>query len=293
MIVGVVDTSAYRKSLNGFDLALKMSISGGTGDLSGLTATTLYSTFFDQPSMLKRQESGPCALTRADSLYFETLPDAVQKTGIGQAVENGNPSNDYQSGIVFLFSDDLSFTTGSTTGTSFSTSHMVNNPYLNKKKLAKFTGLGYDKAVGMVDCISGLICLWNKDIVKSFSWGSATGGTGTTMAVFPPSINYMNTTDIDSSVESLIRVQASPDQFTTTTNTSRDQAIQAGVECEEKILISEICLWDSSGKCTAIGVPSEIVEKQKNGYFIVDLRVTLDGGIQDNPLADAGVVYPT
>ena len=107
------------------------------------------------------------------------------------------------------------------------------------------------------------------------------------MATFPQNINYVNAQDIDTSVEAKVRAQADPDTFTTTTNPSYDQAIVAGVDCEEQIQISEICLWDASGKCTAIGVPSSIVTKNKEGFFIVDLVVSLDGGIQLNPYLPA------
>lgn len=297
MIVGVIDSNTYRKGLVGNDFAMNISISGGTGPLSGLTGTTLYSTFFNQPQMLRKQEGGQCSLTLADTLYFETLQDAVITTGIGQSLSNSNTEKEYQSGVVFLFSDDLSFTSGSTTGQSFSTAHQSKNPYLNGKLLAEFTGSKYHKAVGMVDCISGLVCIWDRYLVDSFAWGLGTGGTGTTMVTFPPTINYGNIKDIDSSVSAIIQVKADPYQFISTTNPSRDEAVKSGVDCEEQIQITEVCLWDGTGKCTAIGTPNNVVTKNEKGYFIVDLVVSLDGGITDNPYlvvnGGLGVYLPT
>jgi hypothetical protein len=297
-IVGVFDPSAYRKAFNGNDNAFSISISGGTGPLSGLTGTTLYSTFFNQPQMLRKDGAGECSPTLADSLYFETLTSAVVDSGIGQNPTATNSKNNYESGIVYLFSDDLSFTSGSTSGQSFSTGHQVTNAYLNGSKLlAEFNGSGYHNAVGFVDCITGLVFLWDEYLVNSFAWGLATGGTGTTMATFPPNVNYFNTKDIDTTTKVDIRIQANPEEFYTTVNPSFDQAINDGVPCEEKIKTTQICLYDSSGNCTAVAPLTEAETKFKDGFFITNISFDLSGGILDNPFllenGGAGLYLPT
>jgi len=278
IVVGLINNETYRQSLIGRDGAVTVPISAsGSTILSGMTALTSYFTFYDTPDLLKRNTNGVCAKTVADVRKFESLPEAVIETGIGQQPSKGNSGSNYESGVVFMFNDHTSLTSGSTSG--FSTSHKVTNPYANGKLAAKFDGSGYHRAAGMVDCISGIICFWDSDIVNGFDFSVGTGGTGTTRVTFAPTTAYSVIQDYDTSVSAEVRVNADPNILKFTTNPSRKQAIAEGdTDCDEVVKATQICLYDVSGQVTAIGTPTNIIEKTDN-YVVMNLSVTLDGGI--------------
>ena len=285
IVVGLVSNETYRQSLIGRDGAIVIPtlFTGATFSasttLTGLTSITNYLTFFDSPDLLQRETSGTCAKTVGDTRKFEFLKEVTINTGMGQQSGKGNSGGSYESGIAFLFNDYTSLTSGSTSG--FSQGHKVDNPYSNNKKTARFNGFGYDRAVGMVDCISGIVCFWDPDIVQGFNFLAATGGTGTTRATFPPTTAYAVVKDYDSSVSADVRVNANPDILRFTTNPSRKQAIAEGdSNCEEEVKVTQVCLYDTSGAVTAIGTPTEIIKKSDN-FIVMNLKVRLDGGIGD------------
>jgi hypothetical protein len=298
IVVGLINNETYRQSIMGRDGAIVIptlftgtTFSAST-NLTGLTSITNYFTFYDTPELIKRNTAGVCAKTVGDTRKFESLPDAVLNTGMGQQTGRGNSGMDYESGIVFLFNDYTSMTSGSTSG--FSQAHKVTNPYANGKLAAKFNGDGYHLASGMIDCISGIVTFWDPNVVQGFNFLGATGGTGTTRATFPPTTAYAVVTDYDTSVSAEVRVNASPDILKFTTNPSRKQAIAEGdTSCEEVVKVTQVCLYDTSGQVTAIGTPTSIIEKTDN-YVVMNLSVKLDGGI--GPVWDTAVntsVYPS
>ena len=298
IIVGLVSNETYRQSLIGRDGAVVIPtlFTGATfsGDttLTGLTSITNYLTFFNSPELLQRETSGTCAKTVGDTRKFEFLKEVTIDTGMGQQSGKGNSGSSYESAIGFMFNDYTSLTSGSTSG--FSQGHKVDNPYLNNKKTAQFNGFGYDRAVGMVDCISGILCFWDPNIVQGFNFYSATGGTGTTRATFPPTEAYAVVKDFDTSISANVRVNANPDVLKFTTNPSRAQAIAEGdSNCEEEVKVTQVCLYDSSGQVTAIGTPTEIIKKSDN-YVVMNLKVRLDGGIGDVYGPDVNpAIYPS
>ena len=272
IIVGLINNETYRQSLIGRDGAVSIPLTTtGSTTLSGMTGLTNYFTFYDTPNLLQRETAGGCSKTVADTRKFESLRQAVIDTGIGQGMGMGNSGSEYESGVTFMFNDFTSLTSGSTSG--FSQSHMNTNPYANGKLAAKFQGEGYHKAAGMVDCIGGIFCFWDQDVVNSFNFGIATGGTGTTRAVFSDTDAYCVIKDFDSSVAADVRVNATPDILKTTTNPSRKQAIANGdTNCEEVVKVTQVCLYDTLGQVTAIGTPTEIIEKTDN--YVVCLLYT-------------------
>lgn len=278
IVVGLINNETYRQSLIGRNGAVVVPISAsGSTTLSGLTSLTNYFTFFNTPEILQRETSGTCAKTVGDTRKFESLREAVIDTGIGQQTGRGNSGNDYESGVVYMFNDYTSITSGATSGFSIANRNL--QPYANGKLTAQFQGSGYHKAAGMVDCIGGIICFWDSEIVQGFNFAIATGGTGTTRAVFTNTDAYGVIQDYDSSVSADIRVNATPDILKTTTNPSRTQAIAEGeVDCEEVVKVTQVCLYDTSGQVTAIGTPTEIIEKTDN-YIVMNLKIKLDGGI--------------
>jgi hypothetical protein len=98
---------------------------------------------------------------------------------------------------------------------------------------------------------------------------------------FASNTAYAVVTDYDSSVSAEVRINASPGILKYTTNPSRKQAIANGdTGCEEVVNITQVCLYDTNGQVTAIGVPTNIIKKENN-YVTMNLSVTLDGGIGD------------
>ena len=279
IVVGLIDNETYRQAIIGRDGAVVIPTSFTGATLSGITALTNYFTFYESPDLLNRTTSGVCAKTVADTRKFESLREAVINTGIGQGEGRGNNGGEYESGVAFIFNDYTSLTSGSTSG--FSKSHKVTNPYANGKKTALFNGTGYHRAAGMIDCISGIITFWDPEIVQGFNFGLGTGGTGTTSVTFASNTAYAVVTDYDSSVSAEVRINASPGILKYTTNPSRKQAIANGdTGCEEVVNITQVCLYDTNGQVTAIGVPTNIIKKENN-YVTMNLSVTLDGGIGD------------
>jgi hypothetical protein len=298
IVVGLIDNAVYRQAIIGRDgaIVIPTSFTGATFSasttLTGVTSITNYFTFFNSPDLLNRETSGTCAKTVADSRKFEFLKESVIDTGIGQQPGRGNDGSNYESGVVFIFNDYTSPTTGSTTG--FSQSHKVNNPYANGKLTAKFKGDGYHRAAGVIDCISGIVCFWDPTIVQGFNFNLGTGGTGTTRVTFPSTTSYAVIKDYDTSVSADVRVNATPDILKYTTNPSRKQAIAEGdTDCEEVVKVTQVCLYDTSGQVTAIGTPTEIIEKTDN-YIVMNLSVKLDGGIGPiwGPMVDSST-YPS
>ncbi len=284
----------YRQSIIGRDVAFRLPISSGaTGVLSGMSAVTLYSAFFDQPNALDVKRDSKCGGAIFDCQRFETLLDATINSGIGSAAEPGNTGDNYKSCIVYLFADELSFTTGSTTGNSFTTGHMATSPYgvSNKFKPDFFT----ERAVGVLNCCSGNAYIFDSDLVGSFDYSAAlSGGTGTTGYVYSPGDLYANIQDYDSSKGIQIKIVANPGEFTiqNSTNKSKEQATIDGLDCGDLSYITGICMTDNTGTPVAFGTLDEAVSKTENGFAIFNMIASLDGGILDNSF-DNGVTRTT
>jgi hypothetical protein len=284
-LFGKCDIDTFRTSFAP-NVRITIPLSGGTGGLSGLTSTTLYSSFIEQPTSTDSTGSGVCSTWRVDSLKSESYEHGTANAGLGYKYDSlNNPGvatgHEFYSGLVYLFTDDINFS-GATTGTTWDQGWSGNSRYTygdsnGQGRTAKFDGLQRDEAVGFLTVDSGQIVIFNQNIVNSFNTSVATGGTITTGATFSSADCNMITQDYDSFTEVNVTFNLQPGEYTETSNTSSLVAKQEGSNCDE-VGITEVCCYNDSGILTAIGSLNFPAVKNKDGFTIINAVLSLDGG---------------
>ena len=289
MYVGNISNEAFRTSLYK-NLSLKVPISGGTGDLSGLTSLNLYTGFIEQKNSKSADGCGPCATWLVDSLWSESDPRATYEAGIGYAYDpNNNPSPDhtkgqYRSGIVYLFSDSIDWS-GATTGVTWDTGFSGSSKYtFNNGRFAQFDG-SYNEAVGLVNVDSGLVALWHPDVVNNFNTDIAISGNSVTGLTFNTSDCNAIIKDRDASTELRITVNLEPGTFTpeSSTNHSILDAKARGVDCGTQVSITEVCFYNDRNQLMGFGKLDTPLEKRTNDFGVITASLTVDGGVKESP----------
>jgi hypothetical protein len=288
LLVSSLDSSVFRASISP-NLRLTIPISGGTGTLSGLTTTDLYTAFVDQNNSKTSDGSGPCATWVVDSLESESHPSSTYKAGIGYAndgVNNPGPNTNgrYESGLMYLFSKDV-YLTGNT-GTTIDTGWSGTSRYtFGGSELVTFNGPTRNVAVGMIQLDTGVITIFNPNIVSSFNTGIATGGTITSGLTFNTSdcSGYLRDRDTSTALE--INTILPPEEYTKSFNPSLLDAKERGIDCSGQVSVTKICFYDEFGVLTATGGLSEALIKRERDFISVLSTVTLDNGIQ-SPVYD-------
>jgi hypothetical protein len=195
-------------------------------------------------------------------------------------VKGVNPESNsyYNSGIVYLFSDDIQEpnVTSATTATtnSWSTGSGVDNPYtLGKKFPFNFTtdeinGYYVDKPVGAVDLLGGVVTIFNQDLVDAFDFTVGTGGTGTTLVTFASSAasTTFKSVDVDQSLN--MTLIAGKNEFTTSNNPTWNSTT-----CDGKIYVTYIDFYDEQGNLVAKGVTDSPLTKEKNEQLIIEANI--------------------
>lgn len=292
MYVGNISDSVFRTSLFKH-FRLQIPVTGGTGSLSGVTSLNVYPSFVEQNDSRSLEKGGPCATYLVDSLVSESHTISTNDLGIGYPYDvTNNPSqfdnNQYNSGIVWLFNDNISYS-GSSTGTTWDTGWSGNTRYtFDGGRLAKFDGSNRDESIGLVHLDSGLIALFHPDVVNNFNTTIATGGTVTSGLTFSSTDCNMIVRDIDISTELNINLNLNPDEFKTSNNPSLRDAKERGIECDGQVYITEICFYDDSDRLMGIGKVSEPVIKNEEDFSLITATVTLDGGVKDDPSDEVG-----
>ena len=190
MICGSIASSGFRTAIHP-NAKITIPITGGTGTLSGLTSLDLYTAFIYQNDSTTSDGSGPCATWLVDSLSSESKPESTFEAGLGYAYDiQNNPSSDtngqYRSGLMYLFNKEIYFS--GNTGTTWDTGWSGASRYtFGNSPLAIFEGETKNKSVGVLHVDSGLITLYNQEIVSLFNTSVATGGTITSGLTFPTS----------------------------------------------------------------------------------------------------------
>jgi hypothetical protein len=288
--VGSMAPSSYRTSVYPA-IRLSVPITGGTGTLSGLTNLTLYSSFVDTNEAKTSDGSGACACWLADSYQSEPMSEATYQAGIGYA---NNPTEFgggmYRSGIVYLFANEIYFS--GNTGTTWDTGWSANTRYTyGGSPLATFKGDNRNKAVGLVHLDSGLITLFNPDIVSTFNSAVATGGTSTSGLTFSSTDCSGVIMDYDLTTRLNINTALLPQTFTKSTNASLLGARAAGIDCSDKVYITKVCYYGPTGQLVATGILDTPIEKNAEDYAMIQAQVTLDGGIKTSPDKDGRITY--
>ena len=297
MYVGDISDSVFRASIFKH-FRLTVPITGGTGDLSGLTSLSIYPSFIEQNDSRNCGKGGPCAAYLVDSLASESHKPSTNDLGIGYPYDpTNNPgefdNGQYSSGIVWLFNDNISYS-GSSTGTTWDTGWSGNTRYtFDGGRLAKFGGTNRDESVGLIHLDSGLVALYHPDVVNNFNTSIATGGTVTTGLTFNTTDCNMIVRDTDISTELNININLNPNEFTSSNNPSLRDAREKGIECDGQVYITEVCFFDDSDRLVGIGKVSEPIIKNDEDFSLLTAKVTLDGGVKEDPSDEVGrTTYP-
>lgn len=283
MIVASFDSSTYREKFNGYNFGIYIPLdSTYTGMTSGLTATTLYSSFMWKNNALDIDPNNLCIGTMVDAQTCETNVPFTNNVGIGFPYLKGmNPmqsTENFYSGIAYLFTDNIYNTFTGATGSSTSWSYQfgVDKKFAKGARLAypslAHTENGtYDVAVGMVNLTAGLVYIWDKNLVEGFNWSGFTGDI-LTGATTTSGNTYAVVQDMDTEVIANIEIIATPGQWNNTSNPSI-----IGENCDTAF--TNICLYDGSGNLLAVATPNQAIPLTADDYNIIKLSATISGAI--------------
>jgi len=301
VVVLNINESNYRTYLDG-TFAVKVPLdSSYTGMTSGLTATTLYSSYIWDPTALKLANSG-CVVggTRLDTQRSETNSfytaellgvgnprvDGVNPAAVGTTsrVSNTNraDSNNFISRVAFLMTDDVYYTFTGGTGSSISWGYnfgVINQfskgrrPIMPNSFDTMYTGF-YDNVQGMIDVDAGLVFLWG-DVAAAFDWTQFTGDMYTTGATPNSSgTTIMDVSDWDYQAGVSVSTIITPEMYRYSNNPS----LIGQTNCNT--VFNTVCFFDKFGGLLAKAVVNEPVTL--NGSYIpMDFFLPIAGTIQD------------
>ena len=301
-----INQEQYRVETNGYNLAINIPLNSAyTGMTSGLTATTLYSSFFYTEGCLGKDTSSLCSGAKIDMVTSE--PSRIFETyGIGYSyVEGSNPNpadTDYpyfQSKVVPLFSDSIYYTfTGSTgTSVSWSTGYGETNRYGRfNGQLAGFragqtnptrwnTSYGYDRVVGLYYIDKGVGVLFSPEIVNALDLTAFSGSFYTGATPTHSGTTFVVTSDIDYSTQLKINLTIPSDEPNATSNPSY---IGQNDGCD--LAVDKICLHASDGSVVAIAQLDEALVM--GNVQPLEFMLPLDSGINENGLNLRGRIDP-
>lgn len=284
--------SNFRKMINGQNIEIKIPLdSTYTGATSGLTATTLYSSFIDDDNVKVKSTDSVCDGFVIDSLYEEPSTEWTDGKGIGYKYDASNEF--HESDVVFLMSNDTVGFSGATgTSKDWSDGYKINNKYTyDKAPLITPTGLDRDTIAGVVFLRSGTGFIFDEHFVKGFDFVGSTGGTGTTGVHFTGNQAYMNASDIDTKTALQVDLILKPENFTTSLNPSYvEDSLVNGSNCD--VAFNTITLHDNSGECLVVAKASEPILKPEGEYSVITLDIPIGGGVQDSLADTRGIIYP-
>jgi len=276
----VPDTN-WAVSLNGYNFRIKIPLDSTYSGTTGLTTTTLYTSFIQQPWSLERPSTN-CASSKIDTLKSESYK-WFDTMGIGyeyKVGENPDPNELFQNGFTLLYSDDFTFSGASTGSTSWSYLFGKTNKYAKGARMSKFLPNGTepaDKSIGVI-FNNGFGFLWDADVVNGFDWASGTGATSTSGVTFSGSVAAIEAGDLDQETKLVINLNLGPEQFNTTTNPSYYEAIKDGSDCD--VSFTTVGFHDQSGNCLAIAkVENEAIIKSVGNYQIMNFEIPVGGSI--------------
>jgi hypothetical protein len=270
---------------------------------SGLTATTLYSSFTYQPDILEKDVASLCSGVMADEFKSESAYEYTNNLGIGyQYIEgkNPNPASDYtyfDSGLVYLVTDSVYNTFSGATGSTLSwgSGYNTRNKYANGARLISFdpsntqyTGVGgYDRIVGAMFLNYGLGFIFDPDLVGAFDWSTVMGDpTSITGGTFTTGQTAFNASDMDISENLEVKIVAKPNEWVASPNSSY---IGTGQDCG--IATTTITLHDKMGNCLAMVKPNTALIKERDNYLIFNLELPLSNPIQTSLADTRGTIW--
>lgn len=297
VVVLNINESNYRTYFDG-TFAVEVPLdSSYTGMTSGLTATTLYSSYIWSPTALKLANSG-CVIggTQLDAQRCEGNPFyTAELLGVGNPLvssrneRKGGPRDDYRkdsnnfiSRVAFLMTDDVYYTFTGGTGSSISWGYNfgVENRFAKGARTIMtdfnntFNQGYYDKVQGMIDVDAGLVFLWG-EVAKAFDWTQFTGDKYTTGATPNTSgTTIMDVSDWDYQVGVSVSAIITPEMYRYSTNPS----LIGETNCNT--VFNTVCFFDKFGGLLAKAVVNTPIEL--NGqYKPMDFFLPIASTIQD------------
>lgn len=294
LIVCNMDSKTFRTSITP-NLKLTIPLESSS-PINKLETIDIYTSFVKQNDSETVSGKGPCATWKVDSLYSESHVESTYQAGIGYNYDNinnpgPNTNGEYRSGVVYLFSEDIS--QSGSTGKDWSKGWSADTRFtFGGSPLAIFDGDERDRAVGLINVDSGVITIFNPEIVESFGVSFSNGGDLQSGMTFPTGNCNMVIKDKDFSTSLDINTTLNPNTFMNSMNPSLLDAKQDGVKgCTDSVSITKICYYDEFGNLVATGLLDEPIVKRQQDFTLLKSSVTLDGGEQDSPANDGRVVF--
>ena len=303
-----ITSDNYRVSIDGTNIALLIPLDMNySGVTSGMSATTLFSSYIYNPGILDKNISSLCSPSDADSYRSEPSQRYTAELGIGYEYvpgTNPNSSSDYpyfDSGITYLVADSIYKTFTGATGSSISWGYGYNvaNKYQNGAPLITFdpsnpnpngfTGTGgYDIITGAFFNNFGFGIIWDPNLVGAFKWSASTGNFNSTSgATFSSGDTIFNAADLDFAEKVRVNIVMDAMQFNQSGNPS-----YIGLGNEDcGTAFTTLTLHDDVGNCVAIVRPDEAVVKTEGQYKIFDLDLPISGDITDSLADTRGLLY--
>jgi hypothetical protein len=285
LIMFEASESNWRKMIDGGNFLINVPLDATyTGGTSGLTATTLYSSFIDDDSVKVQSTNSLCDGWKIDGAWEEPSISWTDSYGIGY--QTNLSDNLHRSGVVYLMSNDTAALSG-TTGTSkdWSEGFNVNNKFTyGRANFITPTGPNRDISAGIFFVNSGKGLIWDIDFVQGFDFSGSTGGTGTTGVYFTGNKAYLNAADVDSQTAAQFDLILRREDFNTSLNDSyREDSLLNGTNCD--VAFNTITLNDSAGNCLVVAKASEAITKPVDDFRVIYLTIPIDGNIEPS-LAD-------
>lgn len=283
VIVIEVPKNEYGELIDGKTISLNIPIvsSGSTTNIS------VYGTYFTDSSQNVNLANTIFSDSSSQAAYFGITPNA---------------DNDYNSNIVFLFSNYIKppqLNTG-TTWNQWTTAYKYNsiNPLgsLSNKQFAVFSNdlnpnnNTSDKVVGIAYLDKGFFVITDPTLVSNFAYSAATssgydniasGSTYTGNANFTQ-IYFNNTTLSNASFTSIktefiqnIYAMAMPNEFYESENPTFLETYIDGNPNNEPVYITEIGLYNANKELIAIAKTSEPIPKNKFNLVNFEIKLKL------------------
>ena len=297
-----INQTQYRVEANGYNLAINIPLDAAyTGMTSGLTATTLYSSFIYKPGCLDQATNSLCSGSKVDMLKSEDNRDYTDKLGFGFAFVDGvnpdiaNPSYPwFDSGIVALVTDDVYniFTGATGSSLSWSVGFDEENKYGKfGARLISFRGgdnnptiwdgPGYDRVVGFFNIKSGMGVIFDENLVNGLDISKFSGSFSTGATPTDSGSTFVVAGDIDYSTSLNVSVIIPEDSPNSTTNPS---FFGQNEDCD--LAFDRLCLYDEPGNVVAIAEFSEAIPLGK--ITPLSFTIPVDSGINEDGVFTRG-----
>ena len=278
---------------------------------SGLTSTVLYGAYVYSKNGLLVNNTSLCAGCNFDNaLSDQSIPWTNDKnlgyiynigTNPSNNVQGGNTgihNNEFESGITYLFSDDIyNIFTGST-GSSMSWSVGYGNefPYSRFGKRSAYPEPGtnisdptyFDRAVGYVNTFTGSIVLWDENLVNGFDYTTFTGSFNTGATPTNSGTTVFQASDMDSRVYLNCSLVIPANTITSTLNPTYPST---NVGCDT-LTSSSFCITDINGNPVAVATNSAGITFPPDKDFIANFEVNISGGINYSGMDTREIITP-